>query len=75
MYEILINNLGVHSICKAFPKVRIITSMVDPGLKANTCFIEPGIGNYGGTLIWYFLLFNIYLMLFTFIDRYFGTEE
>ncbi|RKP26725.1 uracil phosphoribosyltransferase-domain-containing protein [Syncephalis pseudoplumigaleata] len=38
---------GLHSIAKAFPKVRIVTSMVDPGLSDNL-YIEPGMGNFGG---------------------------
>ncbi|KAI9598087.1 uridine kinase [Syncephalis fuscata] len=38
---------GLHSIAKAFPKVRIVTSMVDPGLSLDNLYIEPGMGNFG----------------------------
>ncbi|KAI8055350.1 uridine kinase [Syncephalis plumigaleata] len=37
---------GLHSIARAFPKVRIVTSMVDPGL-SDDLYIEPGMGNFG----------------------------
>lgn len=39
---------GIHVIANAFPKVRIVTSMVDPALSADTLWIEPGLGNFGG---------------------------
>ncbi|RUS26564.1 hypothetical protein BC938DRAFT_470596 [Jimgerdemannia flammicorona] len=38
---------GIHVIANAFPKVRIVTSMVDPILSPDTLWIEPGIGNFG----------------------------
>ncbi|KAK9711166.1 Uridine kinase [Basidiobolus ranarum] len=44
--SILSTPQGLHAISKAFPKVRIVTSMVDPGLSHNL-FIEPGMGNFG----------------------------
>lgn len=40
--------MGLNVIAKAFPRVRIVTSMVDPVLSKETLFIEPGIGNFGG---------------------------
>ena len=40
---------GLHTIARAFPKVRIVTSYVDP--KLNESFhIIPGIGNFGGII-------------------------
>lgn len=40
--------VGLNVIAKAFPKVKIVTSMVDPVLSKETLYIEPGIGNFGG---------------------------
>lgn len=37
---------GVHNVAYAFPKVRIVTTAVDPELNEN-CYILPGIGNFG----------------------------
>ncbi|KAG0168016.1 hypothetical protein DFQ30_005384 [Apophysomyces sp. BC1015] len=39
--------VGLHAIANAFPRVKIVTSMVDPILSKDTLFIEPGIGNFG----------------------------
>ncbi|KAL0089066.1 uridine kinase [Phycomyces blakesleeanus] len=39
--------VGLGVISNAFPRVKIVTSMVDPGLSKDTLFIEPGIGNFG----------------------------
>jgi uridine kinase len=39
---------GLHVLANAFPKVKIVTSMVDPVLSPETLWIEPGIGNFGG---------------------------
>ncbi|RIA98715.1 uracil phosphoribosyltransferase-domain-containing protein [Glomus cerebriforme] len=39
--------LGLHVISKAFPKVKICTSMIDPKINDETLFIEPGMGNFG----------------------------
>ncbi|KAL1927196.1 hypothetical protein VTP01DRAFT_5159 [Rhizomucor pusillus] len=39
--------VGVSVIKKAFPRVKIVTSMMDPVLSKETLFIEPGIGNFG----------------------------
>ncbi|CDS13427.1 hypothetical protein LRAMOSA05604 [Lichtheimia ramosa] len=39
--------VGLNVIAKAFPKVKIVTSMVDPVLSKETLYIEPGIGNFG----------------------------
>ncbi|KAG0371234.1 uracil phosphoribosyltransferase-domain-containing protein [Gamsiella multidivaricata] len=38
---------GLYTISNAFPKVKIVTSYVDPVLNANTLFLEPGLGNFG----------------------------
>ncbi|KAI7856632.1 uracil phosphoribosyltransferase-domain-containing protein [Circinella umbellata] len=40
--------VGLNVIAKAFPRVKIVTSMVDPVLSKETLYIEPGIGNFGG---------------------------
>lgn len=37
---------GVHNVAYAFPKVRIVTTAVDPELN-ESCYILPGIGNFG----------------------------
>ncbi|KAI9490878.1 uracil phosphoribosyltransferase-domain-containing protein [Zychaea mexicana] len=39
--------VGLNVIAKAFPRVKIVTSMVDPVLSKETLYIEPGIGNFG----------------------------
>jgi uridine kinase len=39
-------NTGVHNVAYAFPKVRIVTTAVDPELSDN-CYILPGTGNFG----------------------------
>ncbi|GJJ71002.1 uridine kinase [Entomortierella parvispora] len=38
---------GVHTIANAFPKVKIVTSFMDPILNTETLFLEPGLGNFG----------------------------
>ncbi|KAG0042275.1 hypothetical protein BGZ83_000696 [Gryganskiella cystojenkinii] len=38
---------GVHTISNAFPKVKIVTSFMDPILNPETLFLEPGLGNFG----------------------------
>lgn len=38
---------GLYTISNAFPKVKIVTSYVDPILNADTLFLEPGLGNFG----------------------------
>ncbi|KAF9542146.1 Uridine-cytidine kinase-like 1 [Mortierella hygrophila] len=38
---------GLHTISRAFPKVRIVTSYVDPVLNPDTLYLEPGLGNFG----------------------------
>jgi uridine kinase len=37
---------GVHSIAYAFPRVRIVSSAVDPEINEKF-FVKPGIGNFG----------------------------
>lgn len=37
---------GVHNIAYAFPKVRIVTTAVDPCVNEKF-YIVPGIGNFG----------------------------
>ncbi|KAF7732570.1 hypothetical protein EC973_003317 [Apophysomyces ossiformis] len=39
--------IGLNVIANAFPRVKIVTSMVDPVLSKETLYIEPGIGNFG----------------------------
>ncbi|KAF9091430.1 hypothetical protein BGX29_003281 [Mortierella sp. GBA35] len=38
---------GLHTIARAFPKVKIVTSYVDPVLNPDTLYLEPGLGNFG----------------------------
>lgn len=38
---------GLHTIARAFPRVKIITSYVDPVLNPDTLYLEPGLGNFG----------------------------
>lgn len=38
---------GLHTIARAFPRVKIVTSYVDSVLNAHTLFLEPGLGNFG----------------------------
>ncbi|KAI9231788.1 MAG: uracil phosphoribosyltransferase-domain-containing protein, partial [Podila humilis] len=38
---------GLHTIAKAFPRVKIVTSYIDSVLNAQTLFLEPGLGNFG----------------------------
>ncbi|KAG9068664.1 Uridine-cytidine kinase-like 1 [Linnemannia hyalina] len=38
---------GLHTISRAFPRVRIVTSYVDPVLNPDTLYLEPGLGNFG----------------------------
>lgn len=38
---------GLYTISNAFPKVKIVTSFVDPILNPSTLFLEPGLGNFG----------------------------
>lgn len=40
--------IGLTVITNAFPKVKIVTSMVDPNFNRKKLWIEPGIGNFGG---------------------------
>ncbi|KAI8990257.1 uridine kinase [Pilobolus umbonatus] len=39
--------LGITVITNAFPRVKIVTSMIDPEVNKKTLWIEPGIGNFG----------------------------
>ena len=44
--SVLAAKLGIHSVAYVFPRVKIITSAVDP--EVNSQFhILPGVGNYG----------------------------
>ncbi|CAO3572297.1 unnamed protein product [Mortierella alpina] len=38
---------GLHAISSAFPKVKIVTSFIDPVLNTDTLYLEPGLGNFG----------------------------
>lgn len=44
--SLLMAESGVHTIAYAFPKVKIVTSAVDPGVN-DKFYIMPGIGNFG----------------------------
>jgi uridine kinase len=35
-------------LTKAFPRITIVTSGVDPELNKSKLWIEPGMGNFGG---------------------------
>lgn len=47
----LATQIGLTVITNAFPRVKIVTSMVDPNLNKEKLWIEPGIGNFGGKFI------------------------
>ncbi|GBO39287.1 Uridine-cytidine kinase-like 1 [Araneus ventricosus] len=44
--SLLMAESGVHTIAYAFPKVKIVTSEVDPEVN-DRFYIMPGIGNFG----------------------------
>ncbi|XP_073845758.1 uridine-cytidine kinase-like lethal (2) k01209 [Musca autumnalis] len=44
--SLLMAEIGVHSIAYAFPKVKIITSALDPEIN-DKFYVIPGIGNFG----------------------------
>lgn len=44
--SLLMAESGVHSVAYAFPKVRIVTTAVDPTI-SEKFYIKPGIGNFG----------------------------
>ena len=44
--SLLMTEQGVHNIAYAFPKVKIVTTAVDPGVN-DKFYIVPGIGNFG----------------------------
>ncbi|EEC10691.1 uridine cytidine kinase I, putative, partial [Ixodes scapularis] len=44
--SLLMAESGVHSVAYAFPKVRIVTTAVDPVINEKF-YIKPGIGNFG----------------------------
>jgi len=46
LLSLLMAESGVHSIAYAFPKVKLVTTAVDPGLSPEW-HITPGIGNFG----------------------------
>jgi uracil phosphoribosyltransferase len=69
---------GLHVLSHAFPKIKIVTSMVDPALSPETLWIEPGIGNFGGLFLFNFypLMLHLYILTsMSLLDRYYGTEE
>ncbi|KAI9261180.1 uridine kinase family-domain-containing protein, partial [Sporodiniella umbellata] len=41
-------HIGLTVVNNAFPRVKIVTSMVDASLNKQKLWIEPGIGNFGG---------------------------
>jgi hypothetical protein len=71
--------IGLAVITNAFPRVKIVTSMVDPNFNRKKLWIEPGIGNFGGKFLCHCFKYNTLNSFFFFfylnIDRYFGTEE
>ncbi|KAH8279461.1 hypothetical protein KR026_010419 [Drosophila bipectinata] len=44
--SLLMAEIGVHSIAYAFPKVKIVTSALDPEINSKF-YVIPGIGNFG----------------------------
>lgn len=44
--SLLMAESGVHSIAYAFPKVKIVTSAIDPEIN-DKFYVLPGIGNFG----------------------------
>ncbi|KAL9918287.1 uridine-cytidine kinase-like lethal (2) k01209 isoform 2-T2 [Glossina fuscipes fuscipes] len=44
--SLLMAEIGVHSIAYAFPKVKIVTSAIDPEIN-DRFYVIPGIGNFG----------------------------
>lgn len=46
LVSLLMAEQGVHNVAYAFPKVRIVTTAVDPELN-DYCYIMPGMGNFG----------------------------
>ncbi|XP_052758910.1 uridine-cytidine kinase-like 1 isoform X1 [Galleria mellonella] len=46
LVSLLMAEIGVHSIAYAFPKVKIITSALDPEINEKF-YVLPGIGNFG----------------------------
>jgi hypothetical protein len=45
LFALLMAEQGVHNVAYAFPKVKIVTTAVDPELN-EMCYILPGIGKY-----------------------------
>lgn len=46
LVSLLMAEIGVHSIAYAFPKVKIVTSALDPEIN-DKFYVIPGIGNFG----------------------------
>ncbi|CAG9088710.1 unnamed protein product [Plutella xylostella] len=46
LVSLLMAEIGVHSIAYAFPKVKIVTSALDPEINEKF-YVLPGIGNFG----------------------------
>ncbi|RKO93142.1 uracil phosphoribosyltransferase-domain-containing protein, partial [Blyttiomyces helicus] len=83
--SLIASPLGVSTIAKAFPSVKIVTSEVDAELD-DKLYIVPGFGNFGGmcfeaalagSVLCYsapasFVAMRLLLSFAT--DRYFGTE-
>ena len=38
---------GIHRVCRAFPRVRLITTEIDEGLDPVTGRVTPGVGEFG----------------------------
>jgi uridine kinase len=45
LVALLMAEQGVHNVAYAFPKVKIVTTAVDPELNEH-CYILPGIGSF-----------------------------
>ena len=74
LVALLMAEQGVHNVAYAFPKVKIVTTAVDPELN-EMCYILPGIGKY--ILSIFRFKFDLIYSFFkgNFGDRYFGTEK
>lgn len=46
LVSLLMAEVGVHSIAYAFPKVKIVTTALDPEINEKY-YVIPGIGNFG----------------------------
>jgi len=47
LLSLLVSKQGVQTVAYAFPKVKIISTACDTQIDPETCFILPGLGNFG----------------------------